>query len=365
MYSYLLSLISFPGLNWFTEAQHPCRTAHHLTLMQKHPADMRTLSFDLPHPFYSDQIGVRYLNDAEIGLTLFKALDEPWPSEFTSRPEWSVDYLPPWPLDSSLTTKSGSTDLIVHLERQFDAPSKKLNPYPYPALDQVRQVITDIFNLVVGESHYFMTIRCLESEKVPAEVVMETEPDWLIRVDQAIVRSPQGVPMLLISAFDHQRALELIQKDDATVDEVESEAFRLFFNKIPDGTVVNSFLLCSREASNLFRCILRLNATKISPSRSQIENKITAENSPWLATFLSPRYSYRAPSVSDTLSTVKKRMSHLKCAYCKRVSEQLKCCQSCGVSHYCSTKCQQEDLDEHTVICDFLGSRYKKTEPRY
>lgn len=316
---------------------------------------MRTLSFELPHPFYSEQVGIRYLSDSEAELTLFKALDEPWPSEFAVQTKWCADYLPSWPMEASQKSRNDSSDLFVHLDRQFDAPSKTLDPYPFVALDQVRKVISAIFELVVKEGHSFMTVRCLDSENVSAQVAIETEPDWLIRVDWTARCSPQGVPLLLISAFDHQRALELIGKKETTADEIENEAVRLFYSKIPDETVVNSFLLCSREAASLFRYILRLNSTKIKPSKSQIKDKISTENSPWIATFLAPRYSPRAPSAAEIGSATLMRSTRLKCAYCKRVQEKLTRCQGCGVSHYCSTECQQADLDDHLLVCGYLG----------
>ena len=126
-----------------------------------------------------------------------------------------------------------------------------------------------------------------------------------------------------------------------------------------------SFLLCSPEASSLFRYILRLNATKIIPSESQIGREISMKYSPWFATYLSPRYSFRAPSAVEVSTFMEKRSSHFKCAYCKRFSERSTLCQNCCFSRYCSDECQQADVDEHVIVCDFLGNLYKKSEPRY
>ncbi len=200
---------------------------------------------------------------------------EPWPCEFQAgNPKWNVDSLIPW------VDVDGLNSQYVHLDNQFD-------PYPIDnpslkkkrdILDHVRGFVEDLFS----ESASFNYIRIFRKESNRETLC------WYLRVHWPVITSPLGNPMLLISALDVQLAENTAAQRDPNDRVTQEDFFRVF----PECSVENMKTFNEYDSADLqlLRYVLRLNSTKMLPSTWQRDNLPLDEDSPWLATFLSPLY---------------------------------------------------------------------------
>ena len=129
----------------------------------------------------------------------------------------------------------------------------------------------------------------------------------------------------------------------------------------------------------MLRYALRVNSTKVKPTVWQMENlPQSSEDSPWMATYVSPLYSVFSNSgcfsmkelVNAARSSEPNRPSHRSlslsafnkdywpcCAQCFVKCVDLKRCKRCHHVSYCSVNCQKNHWLTHKVVCDFAFER--------
>jgi hypothetical protein len=167
-----------------TDRQAPCESAHSLTFSFFRPVNMRPFTITLPFPFLADSSIVYVSQQQEqrsLRIVLRKALSEPWPGDFSCSVKWPAD---------DLQVFGPTEHLHIHLDRQFNLTTE-MNPI----LREVRLIIAGIFQFAMF--HSVVTIRCLEGE--PLDTL--SMPDWWLKVHQPVLVSPQGSPMLILSAY--------------------------------------------------------------------------------------------------------------------------------------------------------------------
>jgi hypothetical protein len=121
-----------------------------------------------------------------------------------------------------------------------------------------------------------------------------------------------------------------------------------------NGEIFNKLSTLNPEEEKLLRYILRLNSTKIIPTTWQKKNLPLGENSPWLATFISPLYDDHPNDQASFDAWQKTRGVNQKeksCESCKKISENLKRCSRCRTVVYCSVECQRGHWALHKTAC--------------
>ena len=184
------------------------------------------------------------------------------------------------------------------------------------ALKHVRGVIFSLWEI----NEEFVCIRRKDSPQSPV---------WYIRVHLPVRVSPLGSPILLLSAIDHRLYEKLNSQGKVDVQQSSDDFTRIFeapYEKNPDDNML-TILTTTSEVEQLMRYVLRLNSTKIVPSTWQKKNLPQGENSPWLATFVSPLYD-DFPMDQESLNAIQKENQTI-CAACKKISENLKRCSRC------------------------------------
>ena len=315
-----------------TNQQKPCESCHELTLWFIHSADAPlTLSF--PHPILVDDIHVDAHKDNRfVDLVVKKALWEPWPFEFQSDRRWALDKLTPWK----------GENLKNHLKSQFNLI---VEPSELKSLKRVREMIQSIFlDLSEADGDVFFSLR-------PTGSPFTESPDyWYLRIHPPILTSPLGTPLLVVSAVDNQLADKLVVQGHWVNTDDIAQIFKQSVdeNKILSGTF---------EELQLFRYVLRLNSTRIVPNTWQEENLPLGENSPFLATYLSPLYIDFTISFQDFQKFIATSFDRLcevdltRCASCKVRCQNLKRCSRCRSVFYCSVECQRSHWVQHKQIC--------------
>ena len=129
------------------------------------------------------------------------------------------------------------------------------------------------------------------------------------------------------------------------------------FKKHPAGRSLTIWT-CTSEEELLLRYVLRLNSTKIVPSTWQKNNLPQGENSPWLATFVSPLYDDCPSMNQESLATVQLQKEinssnqPTSCVACKIIPQNLKRCSRCRTVFYCSVECQRGHWAQHKNVCN-------------
>ncbi|XP_059350471.1 uncharacterized protein LOC132087705 [Daphnia carinata] len=340
-----------PGLSWIMDHQPPCESVHHITLIMDQPFDSQTLTFAVPFPFIAETVVAMPYKPGEIRLFFEKAVYEPWPAQFISRADRVIgDFL--------------LRDLDIHLEQQFDnIPTSSSN-----ALHQIRLMISCLFRLVVKDNHTFFMIAELNA---PSSDDDSSEPDWYLRIHLPIVSNKTGSPMLMLSAFDSSLAPKLVHRGKMSIHDINADFQRIYTDDANKETrSIPCFVTSTREESRLLRYILRLNSTKIGKDIQEYEAIPFwpfGENSPWLATFLSPCYADQPRPVSDIWSQLllknegKRGEKHKQleditehqyiCASCHQSTKKAKRCGRCKAVHYCDAVCQRKNWTKHKRIC--------------
>jgi hypothetical protein len=333
----------FSGVNVSTNQRLPCQSAHDVIISLSQPTSIKPLKISFPYPIMVNEIRATLRRkDRSINLVLKKALYEPWPYEFhTQQSRWIVlDSLKLW------EDKNTGKSLGIHLGTQFKLSDiKNMTLSKKSALNEVRGTIKSLFlsAAVHGRNEYF-GIRRKDSTQ---------SPDWYIRAHLPLRISPVGSPLLILSAVDHRLAENLIAKGKLNEDDAFNDYVRIYAQ--PSNGSTQMFLTFTSEEEQLLRYILRLNSTQIVPSNWQRKNLPQGENSPWLATFISPLYDdnpLHQASDSDALQTPKeKKNDQYNCASCRKISENLKRCSRCRTVVYCSVECQHGHWALHKTVC--------------
>ena len=297
----------------------------------------QSLTLSFPHPILVDKVhhANSHINgNCCFNLTLKKALWEPWPCEYQmdKQSKWALDRLPPWTEGNLQAHLSSQINLI-------DPPSE------LKSLKRVRQMIRCMF---------------VDSSKANGDVFFSIQPKgssptesldhWFLRIHPPILTSPFGTPVLVVSAIDNQLTEKLaVQGHHINTDDIA----RIFNESVDEDLTVLSGTL---EELQLFRYVLRLNSTRVAPNTWQNENLPLGENSPWLATYLSPLYIDFPISQQDldkftTSSDKPSKIDETCCAFCKERCQNLKRCSRCRSVLYCSVECQRSHWAQHKPLC--------------
>ena len=343
----------YTGLKVATDQRKPCESAHEVTLSLSQPQSIKPLTMSFPHPVLVDNIrATLHRQDRYVDLILTKALREPWPIEFRAieNSKLDVERLKSW------EDKDKNSSLGVHLSTQFNVrfltnPSEVIKS----ALDEVREIIKSLFVGAAVHRQEFYGIQ----RRGPSATPSASSAAWYIRAHLPIRTTLNGTPILMLSVVDNLLAEKLTEAKKLNKEKALADFTRLFSKNISTGNVLTTFM-DSEEEVQLWRYVLRLNSTKMVPSAWQKKNLPLGENSPWLATFVTPLYN-DSPVVqqgievnnnaSGSLNKTTASDEENSCASCKKRSEKLKRCSRCRVVVYCSVECQRSHWTQHKIVC--------------
>ena len=314
-----------------TDQKKPCESCHTVTLSSEKPKNIvKPLILSLPYPVLVSEIpNSVQIKEGLVDLVLRKALFEPWPQEFETLDslKWVAGSLKPWE-----ESKDWKNTLKVHLS------SSSLCPAYSSVLNERRIFIKTFF-----ESATELSVNC-----VIIQLNGSTSPDWSIQLHKPVLTSPLGAPMLLLAAYDHRLAEILEREGKWRKREIDEDFLAKREAKI---------LVDSLEESLLLRYVLRLNSTKFVPNEWQKKNLPLGENSPWLATFISPLY-LDFPMNRQVIEQLNAKLDSTSqmglvncCAVCKKFSPSIKRCGRCKNILYCSAECQLADRPQHKSSC--------------
>ncbi len=333
----------FSGLNVATNQRLPCESAHDVIISLSQPKSIKPLKISFPYPIVVNEIRATLRRkDRSINLVLKKALYEPWPHEFhNQQSRWIVlDSLKLW--EDRNTVQS----LGLHLGFQFKLSDIKNMPLTNKsALNEVRDTIKHFFNYatVHGRNEYF-GIRRKDSTQ---------SPDWCIRAHLPVRISPVGSPLLILSAVDHRLAENLTKQGKLNKNDDFNDYVRIYAQP-SNGSQNRTIFTFTSVEEQLLRYILRLNSTQIVPTTWQKKNLPQGENSPWLATFISPLYDDH-PMDQASLDACQKtegiNPKGKNCTFCKKIYENLKRCSRCRTVVYCRVECQRGQWTLHKTVC--------------
>lgn len=255
--------------------KEPALSAHTLTLK----SSSGSLKITLPFPFICSSVRVEAADKGgTIQVHLSKALLTPWPSDYFRRKELT---LTSWIGARSLPSR---WHWRIFVEMQFEGPAKR----PSDPLDHLGRIISDVFNYALNYGQQHFTIRCLNS---PLRDVDDNSgkrrPDWYLVVDPPLLKSSDGSPVLLCSAYDEQ----LAGSDKKDLGRIFSWWAEEFASPLYTFTPQEALLL---------RALLRRNAALIHPGA----NKWQSENLTgpcWMPSFLSPIYPRAPRSIEQIL----------------------------------------------------------------
>ena len=305
---------------------------------------MKPLELSFPHPFLVNNIAATL--EAEIHtifVVLKKALLEPWPCDFQPNEgsKLVANSLKLW--EEKVGRNSLQTHLTLH---HFKRDCKS----GLSALDLVRINIQSIF----CHHNDFFSIQLAGLQTTLQSSIYDSH--LLIRIHRPVRTTRKGTPVLLVSAYDNEKAKILAKKGKW---DNEHSAGEHFFSKFPDYQIRETVTILteSAEGLQLWRYILRLNSARIVPTTWQKKNLLLDGKCPWLATFIAPLYKecrVHIPSPRDVTITseaiaVEKPMDC--CALCQKCSPNLKRCGRCQSIVYCNVECQRAHWPQHKTNC--------------
>ncbi|XP_046633289.1 uncharacterized protein LOC124312836 isoform X2 [Daphnia pulicaria] len=315
------------GLKISTNEEAPCESCHDVTVSLTQPSEIKPLSLTFPFPILANNVqATLHPNSRHVDLLLKKSLLEPWPCEFhNKKSKWIIGDLVPWK-NKPLNSEERCKNVEHHLSSQFLSEEVSVAHFrdsKCSALDKLR---LNLMILVTSDAEFASYGR--------------NDDCYLLKLHRPLLTSPTGTPILLITALNVPK-------------EKETDQRKIFAKVFPLGTPNNiqkKMDAESEEEFQLFRFLLRLNSTRIVPSKWQKKNIPLGGSSPWLATFLSPLYQD-----SVLKKSIKEEPADEKCcAACKKIPEKLKFCSRCRSTVYCSVECQHSHWPMHKLICKKL-----------
>ena len=191
-------------------------------------------------------------------------------------------------------------------------------------------------------------------------------PIFFFRIHPPVRFSPHGSPLLLVSVIDYPRLEDLISQGKADREQFQSDYHRLVTERVSKEVCV--IRASTDEELNFLRYYLRVNSTRMRRSAWQSKNLPRGEDTPWIATFLSPLYTEafsqkchqlekeNIGKVTFRLGRAHQPSNHQSlyrksCAFCLITKVQLKCCSRCKDIFYCSALCQKSQWPRHKSQC--------------
>ncbi len=243
-----------------TNRRTPCESCHEITLSLIQPKNFKPLSLSFPYPILVDDIRAALnLKSRHVDLVLKKGLWEPWSCECLPtnglQNVLNPDQLKPWKEENSFQPSLPNRNLNFlenHIRSQFNINHlENISLMEKSPLNVVRYVMKVLF---LDPSRY-VTIQRMNA---PA-------PDWFFLVHHPVSTTPTGRPVLLLSAFDFRLAEKLIADGKWSQKKNEENLKRVF----PGGKEALNIPIQTAEDSQLLRFVLRLNRSKITPSKWQ------------------------------------------------------------------------------------------------
>lgn len=248
-------------------------------------------TISLPYPIFVEDIVMDpHQDEGYIDLLLKKALNEPWPCGFQLGYRTVSSDLKPWMMNENRLTELNNS-LDNHLSRQFLKNLPRVimvDPVdPEESNDSQSRVRKTIGFLLTSYTLY-------EKFKIKSiKIVSPTrDEDWLHLVfKHPILTTPQGTPILITSVYDNKRARLLKKKEKLNLQATDQRLMKwLQVEKERD------MKTDTQEDFELIRLLLHLNATRTIPNKWQEQNLYIGDDSPWLATYISPIYAYHKPT---------------------------------------------------------------------
>ena len=307
------------------DPQYPWESVHRITVSLE---GFEPVSITLPHAVLSKPLKAE-LDDNIVEIILAKAVDNLWPEDVVEDElRLNAETLEPWTNERSLNNRL-QFQFPVNYMKKPNVEERYTN-----ALAQSREVIRSLFILSTQNGHLLFKLQLNGSKQTP---------EWLIRAHPPARMSPDGNPVLVLSALDHRHA-ERLQTEGKWDGRLPAEEFRRVAG---DSTLTDEVItipLYSAEEVRLVCFILRLNSTKMLPTSWQKEHlPLEDPASPWLATFVRPLYTEGLASVED--------LGPHCCTRCQKTSTSLKSCGRCKTASYCSADCQRTDWASHKPSC--------------
>ena len=297
------------------------------------------VTIKFPWPVLTQGIETSLTSGNLIQIVAKKCVDDSLLGEYGGCSKCDINYLKPW----KQITSHGH--LRQHMEAQFSCADFSLmkrfsiTVNPLSPLDQVRDIDRAVFYSHYNNSFQLMAVHEVENPE---------DPVFFIRIHPPVRFSPHGSPLLLVSVIDYPRLEELIAEG-----KVDREAFQAEFHRIVTEGVSKEVCVIRASTSeevNLLRYVLRVNSTKMRRSAWQSKNLPRGEDTPWIATFISPLYQQWLvnncnQSEDDNHSSSYLIPPHPKyrksCAVCYVTKVPLKRCLGCRRQFYCSATCQK------------------------
>lgn len=360
-----MNILFLQDLILLTDQNHPSEAAHQITLMPVGIEGSTPMVFSFPYPFSAADIQtVLEPESRNIKIVIPKSVFEPLPFEWNNyQKHWDADQLKEEWEPHNLTK-----DLNFHLSAQFEFQDLKAQILGAAepcgvgtGLRGLREIIRTLFQSTILDSNRLFVITTKNDPK-PKKL-------WFLRVHLPIRRSPLGFPMLLLTANDHRVAQRLVEQGMLSQVKATEDFMRIFVEGAPPSGVCPIFVQ-SEEEDKLLRYMLRVNSAKLTADNWPMENLPKGENSPWLATYVSPSYIDRAGTdleMEDLVATTQKFMpvptkrkeeaekespvSIEQCSKCQSIKNNLKRCSRCKKIKYCSIECQRSDWASHKSSC--------------
>ena len=297
------------------------------------------ITVTLPYPILPDSIKATLRRtEGLVEIVMKKALYDLWPEDATRHQKfrWNVENLQEWTNEKSLIYHTMAQFSVIHC----DNPKNVLSKLEFP-LTTVRALIGGLFcEMMLRQDVLFQLMEEGSPEK----------PHWCIRLHPPVRVSPQGTPIIFLSALDVRLQQQLKEEGKISASQSKQDFRRVFAGPtparpklLPEELDNPSNIYIKAEDVGLFRYILRLNSTKMNPTSWQKENLPLDQPSPWLATFLRPLYMEWNAAVEGSLAF---------CATCRKdSSKNPKRCGRCKSIVYCSVACQRADWPKHKPNC--------------
>lgn len=340
----------------YTLRKLPCDSIHDVPIGLNEPSDPKPLLLSFPYPVLIDKIHATvHHKDRLIDLVLKKALLEPWPEDFDHvHSKWNPDSLKPWKNGVGLNSMKNH----IYSQRMPHYLESELL-----AMSMVRSMIYNVFlKLEETKKEVYVNIRL---KGAPAA----TGTYWVLRAHPPILTSPQGSPLILVSAMDVKQPQE-----KKNIDKVQKDLHRIFSHNVNSENAL--MMIGTAEELEFIRFVLRLNSTKIAPTAWQKTNLQLEEDKPFLTTFISPLYfdvpmsnqdydklleKYGFAPTKPVMCTLTGAMVDENCcSHCMKTSANLKRCGKCRSVLYCNVECQRLHWPQHRSVCKSLKEAMSK-----
>jgi len=287
-----------------------------------------------------------------IKLSLKKSTTNPFPKEYGGRSKWDPDRLLRW------KEMDGKGTIQEHVEAQFSCQDRSyekrcLKPATRTPLQEVREIIRAIYLGHCNNSFFLFSIQ---------DELNSNKPIFDLRVQLPMRFTPQGSPFLSISVLDYQLIEQLKKEGNFDAQRHQENYHRVFTEGV--SREVCTIRTSSVEEVGYLRYVLRWNSTRMRRGAWQSKNLPRGDDSPWMATFITPLYGEAMCRCSEMEACLPHIFANpgmlgeefvqepcICCANCAVKKINLNRCGGCKNVFYCSVRCQKNDWLSHKYGC--------------